>query len=145
MTGETRLTHRPEETFQAGVELAGHLVPGDLVILTGPLGAGKTVFVKGIAQGMGIDPRDVHSPSYTMVSEYGPSASGRRLVHVDLYRVDETAEIEELGLGDYLAGDHVVAVEWGERLPPVLGQGAIRVQLADAGGESRRLTIQSRW
>lgn len=144
MTEQTRVTCSPEETFQAGVEFAARLNPGDLVILSGPLGAGKTVFVKGLAQGLGINPRDVHSPSYTMVSEYGPSSNGRRLVHVDLYRVDEAAEIHELGLGDYLTGDHVVAVEWGERLPAVLRKGAIFVSIEDAGDERRRLSIQSR-
>ena len=141
MSGETRVTTRPDETQQAGVELAARLRPGDLVILSGPLGAGKTVFVKGLALGMGIDPKDVHSPSYTMVSEYGPAPSGVRLVHADLYRVDEAAEIDELGLADYLTGDHVVAVEWGERLPAVLKRDAIVVSIEDAGEERRRLSV----
>lgn len=144
MREETRVTSDPDETFQAGVALASRLEPGDLVILTGPLGAGKTVFVKGLASGMGIDPKDVHSPSYTMVSEYGPAASGLRLVHADLYRVDETGEIDELGLTDFLTGEHIVAVEWGERLPAILRRGAILVSIEDAGGETRRLSIQSR-
>lgn len=144
MREETRVTSGPDETFQAGVALASRLEPGDLVILTGPLGAGKTVFVKGLASGMGIDPKDVHSPSYTMVSEYGPAASGLRLVHADLYRVDETGEIDELGLTDFLTGEHIVAVEWGERLPAILRRGAILVSIEDAGGETRRLSIQSR-
>ena len=144
MTEQTRLTTRPDETLAAGVELASELRPGDVVILTGPLGAGKTVFVKGLAQGLGIDPNVVHSPSYTMVSEYGPAPSGLRLVHADLYRVDEAAEVDELGLADYVTGGHVLAVEWGERLPAVLRQGAIRVSIEDAGDERRQLTIQSR-
>src|SRR4030095_17029992 len=112
-------------------ELAARLRPGDLVILTGPLGAGKTVFVKGLAQGLGIDPNVGHSPSYTMVSEYGPAPSGLRLGHADLYRVDEAAEVDELGLADYITDGHVLAVEWGERLPAVLRQGAIRVSIED--------------
>ena len=144
MFDDTRVTSRPEETFQAGVELAASLKPGDLVILSGPLGAGKTVFVKGLAQGIGIDPRDVHSPSYTMVSEHGPTPAGLRLVHADLYRVDEAAEIDELGLADYLTGGHLLAVEWGERLPAVLRKGAIVVSIEDAGDDRRRLSIQSR-
>ena len=144
MFDDTRVTSRPEETFQAGVELAASLKPGDLVILSGPLGAGKTVFVKGLAQGIGIDPRDVHSHSYTMVSEYGPTPAGLRLVHADLYRVDETAEIDELGLADYLTGGHLLAVEWGEKLPAVLRKGAIVVSIEDAGDDRRRLSIQSR-
>ena len=144
MNDETRTTCRPEETFLAGEELAARLFPGDLVILSGPLGAGKTVFVKGLAQGLGLDSTAVHSPSYTMVSEYGPSVTGRRLVHVDLYRVDETAEIEELGLADYLTRDHIVAVEWGERLPEALKRGAVLVSFEDAGEDRRRISIQSR-
>ena len=136
------LTRSEIETIEVARRFADSLSPGDVVLLTGPLGAGKTVFVRGLAEGLGIDPRSVHSPSFTIVSEYGPSASGRRLVHVDLYRVDNPAEIEELGLTDYLDGDRVMAVEWGEKLPVQLRAGALRVTLEDAGDDRRKLTIE---
>ena len=122
-------------------DLASRLAPGTLLILMGPLGAGKTAFVRGLAEGMGIDPRQVHSPSFTIVTEYAPAPSGRRLVHVDLYRVDSEAEIAELGLAEGLQGDRLMAVEWGEKLPRGLGAGAVIVELEDAGGDLRRITI----
>ncbi|HEY3174654.1 MAG TPA: tRNA (adenosine(37)-N6)-threonylcarbamoyltransferase complex ATPase subunit type 1 TsaE [Candidatus Polarisedimenticolia bacterium] len=134
-------TDSAEATARAGRLLAARLGPGDVVVLSGPLGAGKTVFVRGLAEGMGIDARDVHSPSFTIVSEYGPSASGRLLVHADLYRIESAGEVEELGLADSLSGDRVVAVEWGEKLPERLRRGAILVVLQDAGGDRRRLTV----
>jgi tRNA threonylcarbamoyladenosine biosynthesis protein TsaE len=145
MTSSQIVTDSTEATAQAGRRLAAHLKAGDIVTLTGPLGMGKTVFVRGLASGMGIDSREVHSPSFTIVSEYGPSASGRLLVHVDLYRIDSLAEIEDLGLADYLSGNRVIAVEWGEKLPERLRRDAVLVTLEDAGGDLRRLTIQSRW
>ena len=145
MTGSEIVTDSAEATAREGRRLAARLKAGDIVTLTGPLGTGKTVFVRGLASGMGIDSREVHSPSFTIVSEYGPAASGRRLVHVDLYRIDSAAEIEDLGLADYLSGDRVIAVEWGEKLPERLRRGAVLVTLEDAGGDLRRLTIQSRW
>ena len=130
-----------DQTAEAGRRLARSLGAGDIVMLSGTLGTGKTVFVRGLAEGLGLDPRHVHSPSFTILSEYGPAATGRRLVHVDLYRIDNPAEIEELGLTDYLATDCVIVVEWGEKLPQRLQRGAIRVTLEDAGGEERRLEI----
>lgn len=142
MTQEEIITDSAEATMEAGRSLAARLKPGDIVILTGPLGTGKTVFVRGLAEGIGIDTREVHSPSFTIVSEYGPSSSGRSLVHADLYRVDSAGEIEDLGLADCFSGDRVIAVEWGEKLPEKLRRGAILVKLEDAGGDRRRLTIK---
>jgi tRNA threonylcarbamoyladenosine biosynthesis protein TsaE len=130
------------DTAAAGRLLAASLVPGGVVILSGPLGAGKTVFVRGLAEGLGLDPRDVHSPSFTIVSEHGPGPGGWRLVHVDLYRVDDPAEIEDLGLGDYLSAGCVMAVEWGDKLPSGLRAGAVRVVIEDGGAENRTIKIQ---
>lgn len=143
---ETIASGSESETLDAGRRLAGRLRAGDLVILTGQLGAGKTVLVRGLAEGLGIDPRQVHSPSYTMVSEYGPSPTGLLLVHADLYRIDAPGEIEELGLGDYLSGRCVLAVEWGEKLPARLRAGAWRVALEpgmtpDETSETRRIRV----
>lgn len=143
---ERFISRSEDETRQAGRRLALRLKAGDVIVLTGPLGAGKTVLVRGLAEGLGIDTRQVHSPSYTMVSEYGPSPSGLLLVHADLYRIDVTGEIEELGLGDSLSGPCVLAVEWGEKLPARLRAGAWRVTLdpvddAAAAAESRSIVI----
>jgi tRNA threonylcarbamoyladenosine biosynthesis protein TsaE len=131
-----------EDTLAEGRALAAALQRGEIVSLTGSLGAGKTVFVRGMAEGLGIDPRVVHSPTFTMVTVYGPTQAGRSLVHVDLYRIDQPAEIEDLGLDSLLEGDAVMAVEWGEKLPARLLGGAIRITLEDRGNDSRLLTIE---
>lgn len=108
----TITTRTERETAAAGEELARRLGPGDVVLLYGDLGAGKTAFVRGMARGIGADPDDVSSPTFTIVQEY---AGGRAtLFHVDLYRL-EPAEIDDLGLEDLVAGDGVVAIEWAER------------------------------
>ena len=130
------------ETAEAGRRLGATLRGGDVVILSGPLGAGKTVFVRGLAHGLGLDPHAVHSPSFAMVTEYRHDAAQRSLVHVDLYRIDNPRETEELGLADCLDGDRVMAVEWGEKLPARLRAGAIEVSIEDAGGNTRKVTIR---
>jgi len=130
------VTASEPETVEAGRRLAASLRAGDVLLLIGPLGAGKTVFARGLASGLGIDPREVHSPSYTLVTEHEPAVAGRlAMVHVDLYRIDDPGEIEELGLQDHLARDAVLVVEWGEKLPARLRAGAWRVTLEPAGGE----------
>ncbi len=141
MARQSIRTGSEHDTLGAGRRLAEALSAGDIVILSGSLGMGKTVFVRGLAEGLGLDPRQVHSPSFTILSEYGPGESGRRLIHLDLYRIDDPAEIEDLGLTDYLAGDCVIAVEWGEKLPARFQDGAVRVLLEDAGGDERNVEI----
>lgn len=127
------------ETAALAARLAGLLQPGDWVLLTGTLGAGKTAFVRGLAGGLGIDPGRVHSPTFTLVSEYpGP----RRLAHVDLYRVDEVRELDELGLDDLRERQVIVAVEWGERLPASLAPGAWHVTIEAVAPEERRIVIR---
>jgi len=102
---------------------------GLVVSLVGPLGAGKTVFVKGLAEGLGIEPAAVSSPSFTIVNEY--TARGkRRLAHVDLYRVESGRELEDAGFLDLLEPGAVVAVEWGDRLPEVLPEDRLEIRLA---------------
>jgi tRNA threonylcarbamoyladenosine biosynthesis protein TsaE len=133
------------ETFRSGSEsdtraiaarMAERLQPGTVLTLSGDLGAGKTAFVRGLAEGLGIDPLEVTSPTFTLVHEY---RGGRLpLVHVDLYRL-ESADLDEIGLDPDLAAEGVVAVEWPERLSrPV--PGAIGIHLEDAGGDTRVIT-----
>jgi len=106
------ITANEEETGAAGEALARDLRPGDVVLLFGDLGAGKTAFVRGLARGIGANPAEVSSPTFTIVQEYaGRSAT---LYHVDLYRL-ESAEIDDLGLDDLVSGDGIVAIEWAER------------------------------
>ena len=106
------ITASEEETSAAGEALGRDLKSGDVVLLFGDLGAGKTAFVRGMARGIGADPDDVSSPTFTIVQEYaGRSAT---LYHVDLYRL-ESAEIDDLGLDDLVSSDGIVAIEWAER------------------------------
>lgn len=113
-TGEWQ-THSAEETFNLGKRIGAQLSGGEILLLHGPLGAGKTVFVKGIAAALDIDPEEVTSPSFTLVNPY---AGRLRFFHLDLYRLDEGAaaahavDLEEL-LTDERA---VVVIEWAERL-----------------------------
>ena len=107
------ITHSEDETAAVARAMAAGLRAGDVLLLSGNLGAGKTAFVRGLAEGLGIDPREVSSPTFTLVHEY---RSGRLpLVHVDLYRLDR-AELDEIGLDPDLAAEGVVAIEWAERL-----------------------------
>jgi tRNA threonylcarbamoyladenosine biosynthesis protein TsaE len=98
------------------------------VALAGPLGAGKTVFVKGLAEGLGIDPARVASPSFVIASEY-EAPSGMRLAHVDLYRVESAAELETAGFLDLLEPGALVAVEWADRFPEALPDDRLELRL----------------
>ena len=130
------------ETLELGKRLARGLRPGDLVLLIGDLGLGKTVFARGIADGLGTDPAEVSSPTFTLVQEYG---GGRvPLFHADLYRLAQAAEAEELGLDELLDAGAVVVVEWGERLPERLRRGALTVRFVDVGEDVRRIEIGGR-
>src|SRR6266480_3939812 len=113
MTTQTITTHSEVETAAAGRDLASHLSAGSVVLLFGDLGAGKTAFVRGLAEGLGIPAEDVSSPTFTIMQEY---RGGRLpLYHVDLYRLDDPREIEDLGLDEITVGA-VLAIEWAEKL-----------------------------
>ncbi len=123
-------------TSNLGARLAASLEPGAVVLLTGDLGAGKTAFVRGMAEGLGIDPEEISSPTFTLIQEY----RGRRLLtHVDLYRL-EGPELDDLGLEELGSAGAIVAIEWAEKLhePPAE---AVRVEIIDLGGESREIRI----
>jgi tRNA threonylcarbamoyladenosine biosynthesis protein TsaE len=133
--GTPIVTASDVETEAVGAELASRLQPGSRVRLYGELGAGKTAFVRGLAAGLGVDPDDVSSPTFTLVQEY----RGRLpLFHVDLYRL-APGEVDDLGL-DALASQGVLAIEWAERMPRG-DAGAIEVRLEHAGEDQRRITI----
>ena len=129
------LSRSDAETEAIGAALAAQLGPGARVLLYGDLGAGKTAFVRGLATGLGIDPDDVSSPTFTLVQEY----RGRLpLFHADLYRL-APGEVDDLGL-DALAAGGVLAIEWAERMPRE-DPGAIHVRLEHAGEDQRRISI----
>jgi tRNA threonylcarbamoyladenosine biosynthesis protein TsaE len=106
------ITHSAEETEHVGARLGRRLRGGEVILLFGPLGAGKTQLVRGIAAGLGLDPGLVSSPSYALINEY---AGRRTLYHVDLYRLS-AADLPDLGLEDLYGRGCVVVIEWAERL-----------------------------
>ena len=137
MTTHTFTTQSEAETAAAGRELAADVSAGSVVLLCGDLGAGKTAFVRGLAEGLGIPAEDVSSPTFTLMQEY---RGGRvPLFHVDLYRLNGAREIEDLGLDEIAAGG-VLAIEWAERLPRTPPD-AFNVQIEYAGESERRITI----
>jgi tRNA threonylcarbamoyladenosine biosynthesis protein TsaE len=135
----THVTVGEAETRAVAEALAGTLAAGDLVLLHGDLGAGKTVFVKGLAQGLGLDPGAVTSPTFTLVHEY---LGGRLpLIHLDLYRLAST-DLDDVGLDPDLAARGVVVVEWAERLTR-RPAGAIGIRIGDLGGEAREVLVSA--
>jgi tRNA threonylcarbamoyladenosine biosynthesis protein TsaE len=131
----SHVTASEAETVSAGRALAPRLRPGSVVLIEGPLGAGKTAFVRGVAAGLGCDEAEVSSPTFTLVQEY----RGRiRLQHVDLYRL-VPREVDDLAL-DELAEDSAVAVEWPDRWHHAPDD-AIRVTIEPLGDTRRRITV----
>jgi tRNA threonylcarbamoyladenosine biosynthesis protein TsaE len=126
------------ETEQASAEIAGLFEGGEVVLLSGDLGAGKTAFVRGIARGIGVDPAEVASPTFVLLTAYpGPLT----LHHADLYRLEASGADRELGLEELPGPRGVLAVEWAERLSFVPWARVFRVALEHAGEDARRLTV----
>jgi tRNA threonylcarbamoyladenosine biosynthesis protein TsaE len=131
------LTRSEEETQAVAFDMAAGLKAGDVLLLSGDLGAGKTAFVRGLAAGLEINPEEVSSPTFTLVHEY---RGGRlRLYHADLYRLTTTAT-EELGLEERGVAGGVLAIEWPDRLTHPI-QGAVTVEMEIAGENTRRIRI----
>ena len=130
----------PQAIRTLGRRLIRTLAPGTIVGLDGPLGAGKTVLVKGMAEALGVDPRSVTSASFTLCRSY---ATDPPLVHIDLYRLDDPAEMFEAGLVESIRnpGGAVVAVEWFEKLDDLRPSGCVRVRIDFAEPGTRRVEI----
>lgn len=123
--------------MQRVARVLGRSLAADGVILSlvGPLGAGKTVFVKGLAEGLGVDPAGVASPTFAIANEY-PTPSGALLRHVDLYRVENFRELDDFGFHDFLERGAVLAVEWGDRFPDALPRDRLEVRIERPQGAS---------
>lgn len=135
----THHSHSEADTRRIAAALAAALRPGAVLLLSGDLGAGKTAFVRGLAEGLGLDPGEVTSPTFTLVHEY---RGGRLpLIHVDLYRLDR-ADLDEIGLDQDLAAEGVTAVEWSERLTRPMAS-AVTVKIVDQGDDRRSIEIAS--
>jgi len=134
----TVTTTSEQETATVGDELARSLPAGAVVLLFGDLGAGKTAFVRGMAEGLGIDPGEVSSPTFTLIQEY---RGGRLpLSHVDLYRL-APHEVDDLGLEELTLGSGIVAIEWPDRLPRVPAA-ATSVRIAHDSDTTRTIVIE---
>ena len=130
-------THSESETAAVGRDLGMTLDIESVVLLSGDLGAGKTAFVRGLAEGLGASPADVSSPTFTLIQEY---RGGRLpLLHVDLYRLDDPREIDDLGL-DELGIGGVLAIEWADKLPRPPAD-AIVVRIEHSGEDMRAISI----
>jgi tRNA threonylcarbamoyladenosine biosynthesis protein TsaE len=132
------ITHTEQETTSAGESLAARLAPGDVVLLHGDLGAGKTAFVRGLARGLGASADDVSSPTFTLVQEYRGDLP---LFHVDLYRLQPN-EVGDLGLDELTAGKGIIAIEWAERWTDApAGAWVVHLSHNEQRDDERRISI----
>ena len=129
------------ETEQLAADWAGRLGGGEVVLLEGELGAGKTAFVRGLARGLGLDAEEVASPTFVLLTAYPGRVT---LHHADLYRLAGRGDDRELGLEELPGPRGVLAVEWAERLSATPWDHAFRVTLEHAGGDTRRVHIEGR-
>lgn len=134
------LTRSERETEELAAELGAACRGGEVVLLTGELGAGKTAFVRGLARGLGVDPGEVASPTFVLLTAH---AGRLTLHHADLYRLAGNGDERELGLDELPGPGGVLAVEWAERLAVTPWARAVRVKLEHAGGDTRRVLIES--
>lgn len=142
MTEERRESFGPEETFAIGEEMAGRSKAGDIILLNGDLGAGKTVFTKGFARGLGIG-EPVSSPTFTIMQIY---EEGRiPLYHFDVYRIADLEEMDEIGYEDYFYGGGVCLIEWAQLVEELLPENVTEVVIEkdpERGFDYRKITIR---
>jgi tRNA threonylcarbamoyladenosine biosynthesis protein TsaE len=138
----TLLSKGPEDTAAYGFALGGLLKKGDTVCLYGDLGAGKTTFVKGIASALGVPERDVTSASFTMIAEHPATSQNSSLpfYHIDLYRIEQSAELDSIGLDGYLGRAGIAVIEWAEKLRST--DDSISVKFTVLNENERDITIE---
>lgn len=136
-------THSADETVVLGRQLARDIKPGNVVLLRGDLGAGKTTLVKGIAEGFqAAEAAGVTSPTFTLIHEYrGPDVM---LYHIDLYRIDTQRELDTLALDDLIGPHTILLIEWGEKFERFVRERDIEIAIELSNGEERSFSFQSR-
>jgi tRNA threonylcarbamoyladenosine biosynthesis protein TsaE len=133
------LTHSHQESFEVGYSIGRSLETPIKFFLEGDLGAGKTVFAKGIICGLGqVDPDDVPSPSFTLINEY---AHKFKVYHIDLYRLDSVEDLKTLDLEEIFSEPAVIIVEWAEKLTGLKIDDAVHVKILNCGNDIRQITI----
>ncbi len=121
------ISRNPDTTFDLGKAIGAQIQPGTIIALTGDLGAGKTAFVKGLARGLGVSEKyPITSPSYTLINEYHGQYP---FFHVDLYRLENTVDFEDIGLYDMLDEKSVAAIEWADRLSSEILEDALHIRI----------------
>jgi tRNA threonylcarbamoyladenosine biosynthesis protein TsaE len=133
------VSSNPEETFFIGKIIGEHLTKGDVLALMGELGTGKTCFTHGVARGMGVPERfRITSPSFTLINEY----EGRmNLYHFDLYRLQGSQDMEDLGYEEYLFGEGVSVIEWADKIKDVISEEALRISFKYLDENRREIVI----
>lgn len=140
MKNETITTYSPEGTIDLGERIGKELKDGDFVALSGDLGAGKTMFVKGLAKGLGVeDYMYVNSPSFVILKEY---RGDKNLYHFDVYRLEEESFLQTLDYRKYFYGEGVTVVEWADKIKNILPEEYLRVNIEHEGQEKRRFELR---
>ncbi len=134
------ITESEQATRQLAETYAEELQPGDVVCLKGPLGAGKTQFVKGVASYFGIDPQNVLSPTFTLIHEY----EGRiPIYHFDCYRMENPEEVLEIGAEEYFYGEGVSIIEWPEKILPFIPEHCYWIEIVSMGPQKRKFIFSN--
>lgn len=134
------VTHSPSETIELGKQLAKELAPGCVVILSGDLGSGKTCLLKGVAETLGVNPKDVASPTFTLVNEY-VAPGGFRMLHADAYRIEHDVDWDRLALIEELDADAMIFIEWGEKFRHLIPEAAVHIHFQMTEGSTRKIEV----
>lgn len=145
-------THSSEETIELGRELARFLVPPQVLVLRGDLGAGKTTLVKGIAAALGAaEPEEVTSPTFTLIHEYAGRSVEHAdlgatilLYHLDLYRIENQRQLDTLGIEDLMTPQSLLLIEWGEKFPSIAARSDGEIAIETLSGDERKITLTLR-
>ncbi len=138
LSKKCQLSKSPKATLKLAKDFAAQLRPGDIVGLIGPLGSGKTLFVKGLCEGLGIDAAEVSSPTFTLIHHYRGTMP---VYHFDTYRLGSDKEFEDLGYEEQFYGDGISVVEWADKVDKFLPKGSYMLEFEVAGEKSRRITF----
>lgn len=135
---ENYISHSEKQTRDVASQLAQHLKAGDIVNLVGDLGAGKTTFVKGLASGSKIRPEEVSSPTFVLMNIYEASTP---IYHFDLYRLEGTEDMRQMGFDEFFYGEGIAVIEWAERLGELMPPAYLRVEIKHQGESERAISI----
>ncbi len=134
------ITISADETINLGERIGKTLKPKDIIALTGQLGSGKTTLIKGIARSQDIPDYDVTSPTFTLINEYYGT---NPFYHIDLYRLEEISEIEELGIFEYFKNDGIILIEWAEKLGNLMPKNAHEIKIEYLNENERKIWLSS--